>query len=82
MKNIAGQQIAGGRGVAFQQIQHPLYMSTNGRTTWPTGPVIRIESSCAVSDSNCVLSRKHCAQVRWPVIMNYEKVLSNSNERM
>jgi hypothetical protein len=28
-------------------------MSTTGRSAWPTGSVIRIESSCAIGSSNC-----------------------------
>jgi hypothetical protein len=42
--------------------KHLIYTSTIGRTTWPTG-VIKIESSCAVGGSNCILSERDCALV-------------------
>ena len=42
--------------------KHLIYTSTIGKTTWPNG-VIKIESSCAVGGSDCVLSERDCALV-------------------
>jgi RNase P/RNase MRP subunit p29 len=42
--------------------KHLIYTSTIGKTMWPTS-VIKIESSCAVGSSNCVLSERDCMLV-------------------
>jgi hypothetical protein len=45
-------------------------MSTTGRSAWPIGPVIRIESSYAVANSNCDLLRLRTDQVVGRVQIN------------
>jgi hypothetical protein len=50
------------RKLPDERKQSTLFISTIGKTTWPTG-MIKIESSCAVGGSNCVLSKRDCALV-------------------
>jgi hypothetical protein len=57
---------------------HPLYLSTNGRSAWPTGPVIRVELHHSQQQLRPV--KKDCALVRWS--LPNEKAVSSSKNKV